>query len=253
MEGLYWAYLTCDSDPQTLKTCPWQSDCSFPGKPLNDDREYKMIYHWLLSAGNWGMDSETGYGNCNSIVPTVWYVVAAVAVLVGIPVCRHLLFRIEYTADLKITHPNDFAIMVSGLPADATSSSEIQQFFEEYALGDSDDEESDGSSSEKLCGVNRPEILKVVICWDIREFAELKQERAALEKKKADADEDELEESEIHAINDRLDELEQKMNACSDASSGEPLSSSGTAFVIFSSQEALRSCLKTWSTSWFEW
>merc|ERR1719271_1037457 len=62
--------------------------------------------------------------------------------------------RVDNFVDSFTTQPNDFAIMVEGLPATATDEEAILNFFKAHAIKDKSD----------------AEIVKVVIGWDAKEY-----------------------------------------------------------------------------------
>ncbi|CAE7261245.1 unnamed protein product [Symbiodinium natans] len=56
--------------------------------------------------------------------------------------------------DLETTHPNDFAVLVEGLPPSAKEEADIREFFQKNAIK----------------GRSNVEVVKVVIGWNLTQF-----------------------------------------------------------------------------------
>ena len=90
----------------------------------------------------------------------------------------------DHKVDAGTVSPNDFAIMVKGLPSTATDEESIMEFFKEHAIK----------------GKSDTEVVKVVIGWDIDEWRENISRLKALKQQLDQTDRTSPEAKEIQAI-----------------------------------------------------
>jgi hypothetical protein len=184
----------------------------------------EMVAEWYGTPGNLGPN-----GGASTGILVVYFAMTC-AFGVAVAIARQGQIRVERDVDARTIQPNDFAIMVEGLPSTATDESSIMDFFRENAVP----------------GRKDVEIVKVVIGWDAAEFREkqrsLKELAAQLK---------ELEPSDPEAA-----ELQRQVAAIrADLASGAPdaaarLTSSGVVVVVFRNQADQRHCLKRWASFW---
>jgi len=176
---------------------------------------------WLarLSPGSLGV-----YGASPNLVPFC-YTIASWLLCFMIAFMYALVHKIDEEVDLETTHPNDFAILVEGLPASAKEEHVIKEFFQENAVPG-----------------KRVEVVKVVIGWNVAQFEttanELKKlrDRRVSQRMKGVEEEAELS-KEIEALEHRLD--------LSKGGAAE-LKSAGIAIVVFRTQADQVACLERW-------
>jgi hypothetical protein len=135
--------------------------------------------------------------------------------------------------DAGTTSPNDFAIMVKGLPRTATDEAEIAAFFREHAVKDQ----------------TNTDIVKVVIGWDVTEYTTKMREMKELRQKLTEYD---VGTPEYEDIKKQLVGLSQDLAACAPDLAAR-LSSSGVVVIIFRRQADLRACLDRWTSFWARW
>mmetsp|Transcript_40663 Transcript_40663/g.95561 ORF Transcript_40663/g.95561 Transcript_40663/m.95561 type:complete len:1215 (-) Transcript_40663:136-3780(-) len=136
---------------------------------------------------------------------------------------------IDSQVNAKTVQPNDFAILVQGLPVTATDEAAIAAWFRDHALA------------------ARPaDIVKVVIGWDVAEYrakiGELKLITSQLQNVDPTSQEEEYKKLMISAAKIRKDMLSGAPSAAS------RLTSSGVVVVVFRKQEDLRECVARWDT-----
>lgn len=264
MEGLYYSYAACEDDPQKVLNCPYGNSSSaleseFDGEPINDERTYEMISPWFLTPGNHGHEAGSGHGSNTSRTPELCYIIISIVTLISIVIAYRVFMRITKVADNISTHPNDFAILVSGLPYDAVSEVEIAEFFERYGLGRAEnvqDSESSGVESEsdtEKDGCNGAhaaiEVVNCVICWDVSDLSRLMQEQHALHKEKVKLQshgvhEDPEDERWVEFL-EKEEALRQEVLTYAQDEDID-LTTSGYAIVVFRHQEHRRAVERRW-------
>ncbi|KAF4672028.1 Elongation factor-like GTPase 1 [Perkinsus olseni] len=130
---------------------------------------------------------------------------------------------LESTCDALTDHPNDYAILVSGLPHDATDESEIGEFFRNNALRD------------------RP-IVKALVCFDIAQLFDAVKQKKRVEMDLAEDPGNPHLQAELVAANEALASVAPDREA--------KIQSSGHAVVIFRYQKDHRHCLRHWNGIW---
>jgi len=182
---------------------------------------------WLsrLSPGSLGP-----WGASPGLVPFC-YALAMWVLAVMIVYMYALIQKIDDTVDLETTHPNDFAVLVEGLPPSAKEESDIREFFQKNAIK----------------GRPNVEVVKVVIGWNLTQFEKaakqlkaLREERRALRAKGDSCDE----------VTKRIEALEKSLDTRGGV--GE-LKSSGIAIVVFRQQADQVACLRRWDGFMQRW
>eukprot|EP00928_Gymnodinium_smaydae_P053499 TRINITY_DN37478_c0_g1_i1.p1 TRINITY_DN37478_c0_g1~~TRINITY_DN37478_c0_g1_i1.p1 ORF type:complete len:965 (-),score=235.13 TRINITY_DN37478_c0_g1_i1:2-2896(-) len=202
------------------KQCPaWeQAACAWNG----DDGDFLGV-SWL-TPGNFGPSRAK-----DTLVPLLY--LACVAMISAVVFVAYQLQTItDRKVDGETTQPNDFAVLVRGLPTTATDESVIKTWFEENAVK----------------GKVDTEVVKVVIAWDASEFRQ--RVRAIKDLRKQI--------SELDPSDERVPDLKREMArineelASSAPDRASRLRSSGLVVVIFRRQSDHRACLDRWSSFW---
>jgi len=224
--GAVRAVSECPINLEIMKRhCAKGKDEVFPhGKKVSED---KFIAQSWLTPGNFGPDQAD-----NALIPLLHFIIVAALAYVIIFVYQHQI-RMDSKVDAGTTSPNDFAILVKGLPRTATDEATIMQFFRENAVK----------------GKTDTEIVKVVIGWDIEEFREKIKKIRDLMKTI----------NEMDPTDPQVPELrKQAAEINADLGSAAPdkasrLKSSGVVVVVFRYQADLRACLERWTSFWARW
>eukprot|EP00929_Paragymnodinium_shiwhaense_P100775 TRINITY_DN63354_c0_g2_i1.p1 TRINITY_DN63354_c0_g2~~TRINITY_DN63354_c0_g2_i1.p1 ORF type:complete len:1126 (+),score=241.03 TRINITY_DN63354_c0_g2_i1:142-3519(+) len=213
--------ITCHKDSVAAADTPFNE----PAVYVYDVDEKTVGEAWL-SPGNLGPNRSTA-----AWIPFV-YLVAVVLICLIIKVSRRIMMITDKQVDGSTTSPNDFAILVRGLPTTATDESDIRRFFEENALAD-----------------RKVPVVKVVIGWDVAEYREKIRAIRELRKKYSQLD---------PATPEAADVGKEIQSITADLASSAPdtasrLRSSGLAVVIFRYEKDMRACLKRWNGFWARW
>eukprot|EP00928_Gymnodinium_smaydae_P099415 TRINITY_DN9474_c0_g2_i1.p1 TRINITY_DN9474_c0_g2~~TRINITY_DN9474_c0_g2_i1.p1 ORF type:complete len:1193 (+),score=214.15 TRINITY_DN9474_c0_g2_i1:41-3580(+) len=136
--------------------------------------------------------------------------------------------RIAQTIDDKMIHPNDFGLLVSGLPTDIKDESEVRDFFKANAV-----------SGQKV------DVVQVVLGYDVPAYAGLIREKQQLAKEAAAASPGS---EEAVAVKAKMQEINKKL--MSEPAIREAVPFTGKCLVILRSQKQHRLCLKEWDTAW---
>ncbi|CEM34404.1 unnamed protein product [Vitrella brassicaformis CCMP3155] len=217
----------------------------------------------LLTAGNLGRNNE------GTQLPTIAMACVAIFTLV---ILVHFNRRQEWmrrSVDKEACHPNDFAIMIRGLPPDAIDEEEISVFFEEHATP----------------GDESVPVVKVVVGFDVAEHFALQERKKKIEiaigkkaKQKtrqrgqdrsertvaADTDAEggggaaggccsclfggeHLEMRDMSALRAELENVKAQIAQMSQLDSQNTLKGSGYAILILKKEADQRSCLDRWS------
>ena len=242
-DGRAFSYEACIDDLPTLSSCPWTpkgllllldgEDVEGNGaqiwhRDFDGTRELpKVVEHRMidatpwLTAGNLGDGMETG-GTYQC------YSYAVLVTLFLIVLKSQYQLRLESLVDNKNTLPNDFSVLVSGLPPEANDEERIRKWFQLHALRPREGRQA--------------EVLKVVIGWDIGELKDklesLKAKQKERVQKAAKGEPTAALEAEIKEINEWLQRA--APNRATD------LRPSGFAVVTFRHQRDLRACLQWW-------
>lgn len=181
-------------------------------------RKDKPISWDYITAGNTGPEGDASYW------PVVSGLLTSVVMIFVVPQWARQQYKIQVDIDKREVHPDDFGLLIEGLPSDATED-KIRKFVVEQALPE-----------------EKTEVVIVVVSYDITKFrdmlAKLKEAKAEL----AQAS-DERARALLQA---KVKELATPWTS-SDALRGE-LSCTGTAVVVLRSQEEHRKVLDEWDT-----
>jgi len=168
----------------------------------------------------------------NSTIPFIYFVLVCLLCFC-IVVVSALQVRVDHTVDEGTTAPNDFAIMVEGLPPTASDEQAIMNFFKANAVR----------------GQSETEVVKVVIGWDSKEYREMQQRKKDLCVTLAG-----------FALDDgrrvHIENAIRQINADLESSSSDVatrLQNSGVVVVSFRYQADLRRCLDRWTSVWATW
>jgi len=223
------SYSACAQDETLIATCEADfrsANIAYNHTDVDSDENSVWISTWWLSPGNLGPDEAT-----NVIIPTM-YLVCVISMCVLILAAYSSQVLTDHKVDAGTTSPNDFAIMVKGLPSTATDEESIMEFFKEHAVK----------------GKTDTEIVKVVIGWDIDEWRENISRLKELKKKLDETDRTTPEAKEIQK------EMVQITTALKSAGTKDAkLRSSGVVVVVFRFQSDMRACLKKWDSFWANW
>lgn len=184
---------------------------------------------WMarLSPGSLGVQ-----GASPALVPFC-YTIGSWLLCILIAFMYALVHKIDQEVDLETTHPNDFAILVEGLPSSAKEEHVIKEFFQENAVAG-----------------RRVEVVKVVIAWNVGQFEPTAKELKKLRDRRVslrisgEAEEADLGQQ-IQVLENRLD--------LSKGGAAE-LKSAGIAIVVFRKQADQVACLARWhgfAQRWF--
>eukprot|EP00930_Biecheleria_cincta_P045881 TRINITY_DN31610_c0_g1_i2.p1 TRINITY_DN31610_c0_g1~~TRINITY_DN31610_c0_g1_i2.p1 ORF type:complete len:1219 (-),score=238.63 TRINITY_DN31610_c0_g1_i2:258-3914(-) len=225
--GLVKSYSACSQDESLLQLC--KSDFRSKDTPYGLDDVDAPIgglfvgFNWL-SAGNPGPNQS----NDASVPPAYTCCVVVMCVLILGAYSGNVLTDNRINA--QITSPNDFSVMVKGLPHAATDEEDIAIFFREHAVK----------------GKNDTEIVKVVIGWNMEKYRDsLKLQRKLIkEYKQLDPKEPKAEE-----IKQKIIEVRKKITEIK-AGDMDQMKSSGAVVVTFRYQHDQMACLDRWSTFW---
>lgn len=231
VQGLVRSYSFCaddSSEATVLQDCPGplSADVVFNESGAHFGLEGTSIgSHWL-TPGNFGPNQGT-----NTWIPSIYLgcvVAVAVMMLLGY---QHMVIT-DIKVDAAVTSPNDFALMVRGLPASATDEQDIVQWFIDNALPG-----------------QKTEIVKVVIGWDVEEFREniAEMKKCVRELQGLDQQCDEA-----VTLKKRILEIRSNLNSAAPDRAAK-LRSSGIVVVTFRHQNDMRACLQRWNTFWGRW
>lgn len=176
--------------------------------------------------GQWGPNSITA----DYIIPI--YVMAVVVL------CAYTGFTLQFQSymdrqvDKRTADPNDFAVLVRGLPVTATDEAGLQAFFEEHSVRG-----------------QKTEVVKVVIGWDVEEFREkmkdLRGYKQALDNLPPDH-------PRIAAIKEKMASINAELKSTAPGVATR-MKSSGIVLVVFRRACDMRSCLERWTGFWARW
>ncbi|CAE7526662.1 CBP3 [Symbiodinium pilosum] len=210
------AYSACTQNSTLLEKCNGYPNVEYAG---NDTATNQAVWigTWWLSPGNTGPDEAT-----SALIPTM-YTVCLIALCVLVVMAYSSQVLTDYKVDAGTISPNDFAIMVKGLPSTATEEEAIMEFFKEHAVK----------------GKTDTEIVKVVIGWDIEEFRANIQQLKELKKK---LDEKDSADPEVKTIKAEMVQITTALKSA--GTKDAKLRSSGVVVVVFRHQSDMRACLK---------
>jgi len=233
-KGLVRSYSACEEDSEESDDC--EEDFRSGDSPFNEEgteegHENFVSTMWL-TPGNYGPDQAQG-----ALEPTM-YTVCVVMICAVSFIAFQAMAVTERYVDSDTTSPNDFAVLVRGLPTTATDGKAIADWFKKHALKPKTEGEE-----------NTTEIVKVVIGWDAEEFGDMIRELKELRKEKqrlpdASPRHEEIQER-IASINRNL--------ASSATEKAAKLRSSGVVVVVFRYQSDMRACLERWGSFWSRW
>lgn len=228
-QGMVRATTTCATTSEMLSkaNCPWSDDSAPSEKVFKKVTGSDYIGKGYLTPGNFGPDQAD-----NSIIPFMYFLIVA-CLGFFITVMYQLQIRMDAKVDAGSTSPNDFAILVKGLPTTATDDQIILQFFQEASVK----------------GKTDTEIVKVIIGWDNEEYRNKITEIRELRKKSLELDPADPKATELKK---KIADLNaQLMSGAPDRASR--LKSSGVVVIVFRYQADLRACLERWTSFWARW
>mmetsp|Transcript_52582 Transcript_52582/g.118380 ORF Transcript_52582/g.118380 Transcript_52582/m.118380 type:complete len:1132 (-) Transcript_52582:28-3423(-) len=191
------------------------------------EKSYSRYFVYKITPGSYGPDQAEGI-----IIPVLYLAMVILLILGCVGLYQHFLAT-NTKIDLQTTQPNDFAVMVTGLPLSATDEALIVKWFKENILRNKKD----------------TEIVKVVIGWDFPMFREKFTKMKELQKKLKETDPTS---PEVKTIQLQMVEVKKQLDSAAPGTAAK-LASSGTAVVTFRYQTDLRQCLKRWNTRWARW
>eukprot|EP00434_Breviolum_minutum_P013045 symbB.v1.2.011493.t1/scaffold768.1/size164025/6 len=198
---------------------------SFPEEALESWRNYSYTkrdqpINWdYITAGN------TGPNGADTSWPWVCALATSLMLLLILPQYARLQHQLRQQMDKRQVDPDDFALFVDGLPADARDEDEIKDFIEQH-----------GREGEHT------DVVMVVISYDVEVFQNML--RDIKEAK------EEFMESGTAALEERLKELRRPFRSSETLRSALPCT--GQAVVILRSQEQHREVIEQWD-NFFEW
>jgi len=207
--------------------CLARADRAFAeaGVSYGKDSDWYIGHQWV-TPGNMGPDQADAPG-----IPYMYLgiVCAICGMIVGMS--QHQLMT-NAQVDYGTCSPNDFAILVSGLPRTATDEKSMLKWFEENAVRG-----------------KRVEVVKVVIGWDASDFREKRRELILLQKRFQELDPDD---EQAASIKQRIEQIKSDL-ASSAPDVASRLRGSGNAVVSFRYQSDHRLCLGRWTGFWGRW
>jgi len=188
---------------------------------------YSFIGKMWLTPGNFGPDQAE-----QKWIPFLWLAIVCGISFMTIVMHQYQIY-VDSEVDAGTTSPNDFAVMVKGLPRTATDEAAIAEFFKEHAVK----------------GKTDTEIVKVVIGWDVKEYNAVKKKMQELNAKLKDH---EVNTPEYDEIKKEIVKLQADLVACAPDRAAR-LMSSGVVVIVFRKQSDLRACLQRWTSFWAKW
>jgi len=225
--GLVRAYSTCASEADEALvagncTGELSEDVMFNETGAEFGGKSSIGSHWM-TPGNFGPHlAEADW------IPTI-YIICVLLVGVIVIVGHQRMVLTDIKVDANTTSPNDFALMIRGLPKTATDENALMEWFSRHALPD-----------------KSADIVKVVIAFDVEEFrdniAKLKALRESLRPLAPD-------DPEVKDIKKQMADITLALNSASPDQASR-LQGSGLVVVIFRHQEDMRTCLHRFNTFW---
>eukprot|EP00931_Biecheleriopsis_adriatica_P114905 TRINITY_DN90783_c0_g1_i1.p1 TRINITY_DN90783_c0_g1~~TRINITY_DN90783_c0_g1_i1.p1 ORF type:complete len:954 (+),score=133.20 TRINITY_DN90783_c0_g1_i1:93-2954(+) len=210
-------------DPDIACSTPWRGDDKLLPEMCEQltEKNQTVTVSWMsrLSPASLGPK-----GDGSAIVP-IFYTIGFWLLSMLLIFMYAFANQIDEQADMGSSSPNDFAVLVEGLPPTVKDESSVKNFFRLNAVEDRGD----------------VEVVKVVIGWDIQEYERTSEELSKLRKKQKKLKDGS---SEIASLNSSVKELERKLTL-HDGGFGE-LKSSGIAIVVFRKQLDQVLCLDRW-------
>lgn len=229
VKGMVRATSPCKQDPVYVNAkCAGMAD-----KAYNEADVEKVPANFIdqgifgkMSPGNYGPDQADG-----KFLPLMFFVTVVVISVLSLCMTQYQIY-VDAKVDAGTTSPNDFAILVTGLPATATDESAIKKFFEDNAQRD-----------------KSTEIVKVVIGWDFGEYREKMKALRELREKLKPLDPTD---PEYKSTQQQIVEINQDIMACAPDRAAK-LRSTGLVVVVFRYQTDMRMCLRRWTSFWARW
>mmetsp|Transcript_73600 Transcript_73600/g.204539 ORF Transcript_73600/g.204539 Transcript_73600/m.204539 type:complete len:1065 (-) Transcript_73600:142-3336(-) len=231
-DSLVRSYSACGAATDVFPVCDldnvMSNDVPYPGGIFFARDERKTIEDVVGPYVGPGRLGPSGGGSgVQAIIP--WCYVSILCLLCwSIVVVRQYQICANAKVDAMTTQPNDFAILVSGLPKTATSEEDVANFFRQYAVRGKDD----------------TQVVKVVIGWEWAEYSEKMRKLKALLKEKAQlAPED----PRMKTITEDMRQINQELVSSAPGIASR-LTSSGTAVVVFRYKDDAHECLRRWTS-----
>lgn len=226
--GLVRAYSACDQAAagSCVAGVPYTKEAFSEGVVAYDNDAYTPIILRVWTPGRWGPNGI----DRDSVL--VIYLAALVVLCVYTTIADQLQVYVDHQADADTTHPNDFAVLVSGLPTTATDEAIIRAFFEEHAVR-----------------AQRTEVVKIVIGWDVEEFREKLRNLKGYQKS---VDRLPMEHPQIAVLQEKIAQVKADLQSTSPEVAAR-MGSSGIVLVVFRRASDMRCCLERWTSFWARW
>lgn len=219
------AYSTCRQDATVQNQCLLDfrnKSVTFSESIASGSRVF-IDSKWL-TPGNFGPDQAD-----DALIPALFTI--CVIVICGLVFVAYTQQAVtERFVDASTTSPNDFAVLVRGLPATATDERALMQFFMEHAVK----------------GKTDTQVLKVVIGWDAEEFREKLRQLKTLRDQLQELSQDD---PQAAAIKKQMASISSDLDTAAPGGASR-LRSSGVVVVIFRYQSDMRACLRRWTGVW---
>lgn len=198
-------------------------EASLQGWVVNATEQQSMVAHSMLTAGNTGPDGTS------SLIPCVCAIVSAALMLGSAAHMSSRQVQLRHEIDSTEVEPNDFALFIEGLPADAARGKEVREWVAQHA---------------RAC--SSTDVVTVVIGFDIPKFAEQAMAIAKLRNELAGCEDD----AARRELTQRIEALSKPIATAEELVKFLP--NTGYAVAVLRSQSEHRECLQQWDT-WREW
>ncbi|CAE8599718.1 unnamed protein product [Polarella glacialis] len=223
-------YSACQQNKSLISECGSDfrsANVPYSGPLVDGGKPSDTVGQGWCTPGNLGPDQGT------SSIPATMYTVCVIVLCVTILMAYQHQVLTDNKVDANTTSPNDFAIMVKGLPSTATDEQAIMDFF----------------TAHSVRGKSDTEIVKVVIGWDFEEYREKIRALKELSKQLKELEPDD---PKVASINAELKQTAAELSSAAPDKASR-LRSSGVVVVSFRYQSDLRACLKRWGSFWARW
>mmetsp|Transcript_3273 Transcript_3273/g.5396 ORF Transcript_3273/g.5396 Transcript_3273/m.5396 type:complete len:1078 (-) Transcript_3273:52-3285(-) len=141
---------------------------------------------------------------------------------------------VDCQVDANTVQPNDFALLVEGLPVTATDEAQLASWFQ-----------------DNLIAGKKAEVVKVVIGWNVAEYRTRMAELKSITEQLQNIDPVEQQEEHKKLLQAAAKIRKDMMSSAPSAASR--LTSSGVVVVVLRHQEQLRECVARWDTVVARW
>jgi len=198
-------------------------EANLQGWVVDATEQQSMVAHSSLTAGNTGPDGTS------SLTPCVCALASVALMLVSAAHMSSRQVQLKQEIDSTEVEPNDFALFIEGLPADAARGKEIREWVEQHA---------------RAC--RSTDVVTVVVGFDIPKFAAQAVTVSKLRKELMECEDD-------AARRELIQQIETLSKPIATAEElVKFLPNTGYAVAVLRSQSEHRECLQQWDT-WREW